>query len=146
MVKAPDEFHTNTTAPNQLWLTDFTYLKVIGWGWFFPSTVLDDFSRYVVGWKLCTTTAANDVTDTLELALEGSGGNTAQVRHRPRLLSDNGPCYATGELAGSGMPHTRGVPAIRRQRARSSAGTSPCRIASSPSVCVCGWLRPPRPH
>jgi transposase InsO family protein len=43
--------------------------------------------------------AATDITETLELALEASGCNTAQVRHRPRLLSDNGPGYIAGELA-----------------------------------------------
>lgn len=37
------------------------------------STVLDDFSRYVIAWKLCTTMRAGDVTDTLDLALETSG-------------------------------------------------------------------------
>jgi transposase InsO family protein len=114
VVKAADAFHTKTTAPNQLWQTDFTYLKIIGWGWFYLSTVLDDFSRYVIAWKLCTTMAARDVTDTLELALEASGCRTAQVRHRPRLLSDNGPSYIAGELAdwlaSNGMPHTRGAP------------------------------------
>jgi transposase InsO family protein len=114
VVKAADEFRTKTTAPNQLWQTDFTYLKVVGWGWFYLSTVLDDFSRYVVAWKLCTTMAAGDVTGTLERALEASGSSTARVQHRPRLLSDNGPSYISGELAdwlaGNGMPHTRGAP------------------------------------
>jgi transposase InsO family protein len=73
VVKAADEFHSKTTAPNQLWQTDFTYLKVIGWGWMYLSTILDDYSRYVIAWKLCTTMQAEDVTDTLNLALEASG-------------------------------------------------------------------------
>ena len=33
VIKAADEFRDKSTAPNQLWQTDFTYLKVIGWGW-----------------------------------------------------------------------------------------------------------------
>jgi transposase InsO family protein len=54
VIKAADAFKDKTTAPNQLWQTDFTYLKVIGWGWFYLSTVLDDFSRCIVAWKLET--------------------------------------------------------------------------------------------
>jgi len=72
-MKAADKFANPTTAINQLWQTDFTYLKVTGWGWFYLSTVLDDFSRYIVAWNLCTTMGAGDLTDTLDLALQASG-------------------------------------------------------------------------
>ena len=109
-----DEFRDKTTVPNQLWQTDFTYLKVIGWGWFYLSTILDDFSRYIIAWKLCTTMRADDVTETLMLALEASGCNRAEVVHKPRLLSDNGSSYIAGDLADwledQGMDHVRGAP------------------------------------
>ena len=114
VVKAADEFKDKTTAPNQLWQTDFTYLKVIGWGWFYLSTVLDDFSRYIVAWKLCATMKAGDVTDTLTMALQASGLDGMKVVHRPRLLSDNGSSYIAGDLAewlhDQGMGHVRGAP------------------------------------
>ena len=87
---------------------------MIGWGWFYLSTILDDFSRYIIAWKLCTTMKAEDVTDTLELALSASGCENAQVAHRPRLLSDNGSSYIAGDLAewleDRGIRHIRGAP------------------------------------
>jgi putative transposase len=114
VMKAANEFQDKTTAPNQMWQTDFTYLKIVGWGWYYLSTVLDDFSRYIIASKLCTTMKAGDVTDTLELALIASGCNQAHVRHKPRLLSDNGSSYISGELAEwldeQRMSHVRGAP------------------------------------
>jgi putative transposase len=114
VIKAADAFHTKTTRTNEMWQTDFTYLKVIGWGWFYLSTILDDFSRYIIAWKLCTTMKAEDVTDTLNLALVASGCDRATVRQRPRLLSDNGPCYIARELSDwlqdRDIDHTRGAP------------------------------------
>ena len=114
VIKAANEFKNKTTAPNEMWQTDFTYLRVIGWGWFYLSTILDDYSRYVIAWKLCTTMKASDVTDTLDLALTASGCDQVNVRHRPRLLSDNGASYIAGELADwlddKGMDHVRGAP------------------------------------
>ena len=114
VMKAASEFRDKTTAINQLWQTDFTYLKVIGWGWFYLSTILDDYSRYIIAWKLCTTMSTSDVTDTLEMALQASGCDSAKVAHKPRLLSDNGPCYISSDLAewleGQGMNHVRGAP------------------------------------
>ena len=87
VIKASDEFKDKTTAPNQLWQTDFTYLKVIGWGWFYLSTILDDFSRYIIAWKLCTTMKAEDVTETLQLALDASGIENARGSRTGRACS-----------------------------------------------------------
>ena len=114
VIKAADEFREKTTAPNQLWQTDFTYLKITGWGWYYLSTILDDYSRYIVGWKLCATMKAQDVTDTLDLALAKSGLDQVNVGHRPRLLSDNGASYISGDLAewldDKKIEHIRGAP------------------------------------
>ena len=114
MIKAANEFKDKTTRINELWQTDFTYLKVVGWGWFYLSTILDDYSRYIIAWKLCTTMKAEDVTDTLDLALEASGCANAIVATKPRLLSDNGSSYIAGDLADyledKGMDHIRGAP------------------------------------
>ena len=78
------------------------------------STVLDDFSRYIIARKLCTNMRAEDVTDTLNLALAASGCDSATVLHKPRPLSDNGPSYIAGELAeyieANRMSHVRGAP------------------------------------
>src|ERR1700746_2105899 len=114
VIKAAEAFKDKTTAPNQLWQTDFTYLKVFGWGWFYLSTVLDDFSRYIVAWKLGTTMKAEDVTATLEMALDAAGLDKARVLHRPRLLSDNGSSYISDDLAQwlgrHDIAHVRGAP------------------------------------
>ena len=114
VMKAANEFHDKTTRPNEMWQTDFTYFKIIGWGWMYLSTILDDYSRYIIAWKLCSTMKAEDVTDTLEMALTASGCDQAHVRHKPRLLSDNGSSYVSGDLAEwldkQRMDHTRGAP------------------------------------
>lgn len=114
LMEAADKFQQPTVRVNQLWQTDFTYFKVIDWGWYYLSTVLDDYSRFIIAWKLCTSMTASDVEDTLDLALQASGAQQVSIKHRPRLLSDNGPCYVSSELAdyleSEGMAHTRGRP------------------------------------
>lgn len=114
VMSASDGFKDPTVRVNQMWQTDFTYLKVTGWGWYYLSTVLDDFSRYIIAWKVFTTMGAGDVTETLDLALSKTNINRIKVKHRPRLLSDNGPCYVSGELRtyleDKGIKHTRGAP------------------------------------
>lgn len=114
LMQASDKFQHPSRRVNELWQTDFTYFKIIGWGWYYLSTVLDDYSRFIVAWRLCTSMTANDVSDTLDDALYFTGLDQVKVRHKPRLLSDNGPCYLSGDLAEyleeQGMAHSRGKP------------------------------------
>ena len=111
VMQAAEKFSHPTRAPNQLWQIDFTYLKVIGWGWYYLSTVLDDYSRFILTWRLCVGMATSDVSATLEDALAFAELDQVKVTHRPRLLSDDGPSYVSKELAvwlqEQGMSHTR---------------------------------------
>jgi putative transposase len=114
LMSASDAFQHPTTRVHEMWQTDFTYFRIVHWGLYYLSTVLDDFSRYIIAWKLSSTMGTTDVTETLDRALAVSGADQVQVRHRPRLLSDNGPAYVSGELREylheRGMGHTRGAP------------------------------------
>ena len=114
VMAASDEFRQKTKRVHELWQTDFTYMKVVGWGWYYLGSVLDDYSRYIVAWKLFTSMEASDVTDLLDTAIGLTGVEHVAVRHRPRLLSDNGPCYLSGALKvylkDQEMDHTRGAP------------------------------------
>jgi transposase InsO family protein len=114
MVPAKDKFENPTTKVNELWQTDFTYFKIIDWGWYYLSTVIDDYSRYILAWKLSPTMASGDVEETLNIALQKSGLEEVRVRHRPRLLSDNGPAYLSKDLKEflkrKHIEHIRGAP------------------------------------
>jgi len=114
LMQAGDAFQHPSKRVNELWQTEFIYFKITGWGWYYLSTVLDDYSRYIIAWRLCTSMGASDVSDTLDDALVFTGLDQVKVRHKPRLLSDNGPCYISGDLSDyledKGMEHTRGRP------------------------------------
>ncbi len=98
VLSARDTFTNPTRRVHELWQTDFTYFKVIGWGWYYLCSVLDDYSQFIIAWKLFSTMAASDVKEVLDTAIEKTGVTGIAVRHRPRLLSDNGPCYIATEL------------------------------------------------
>jgi transposase InsO family protein len=114
VLTARDRFPQPTVRVNELWQTDFTYLKVVHWGWYFLSTVLDDYSRYILSWRLCSGMGSDEVKATVDEAIGASGVAHARVVNRPRLLSDNGPAYLSGDLReyllSRGIDHTRGKP------------------------------------
>lgn len=95
VLAAADEFTNKTHRINEMWQTDFTYFKIIGWGWYYLSTVLDDYSRYVISWELCVNMTSEDVKPSIKQALLKSG---LTINTAPKLLSDNGSCYISSEI------------------------------------------------
>jgi transposase InsO family protein len=114
LISAGDKFQQPTRRANELWQTDFTYFKIFGWGWYYMGSVLDDYSRYIISWKLFSSMSASDVKELLDMAVKKTDITSISVKHRPRLLSDNGPCYLSGELQKylekKEIIHTRGAP------------------------------------
>ena len=51
-LKAGKEYHRKTSGPHQMWATDASYFKVIGWGYYYLVTVMDDYSRFILAHKL----------------------------------------------------------------------------------------------
>ncbi|WP_397259307.1 IS3 family transposase [Paenimyroides viscosum] len=95
LIAASNEFKDKTQFVHQMWQTDFTYFKIIGWGWYYLSTILDDYSRYIIHWELCDSMKAEDVKRTVNTAIAKA---RLKTKHKPKLLSDNGPCYVSNEL------------------------------------------------
>ena len=114
VLSAADKFSQPTRKVNELWQTDFTYLKVIQWGWYYLSSVMDDYSRYIISWDLFKSMRTDDVKVTVDRAVDIAGVRDLNISQRPRLLSDNGSCYVSGEfrkyLNTQGIKHIRGAP------------------------------------
>jgi RNA-directed DNA polymerase len=81
LMSASDRFKHPSKRVHEMWQTDFTYLRVIGWGWYYLSTVMDDFSRFILAYKLGPTMATTDVTETLDEALALTGVQSVRARH-----------------------------------------------------------------
>ena len=80
----------------------------------FKYTVMDDYSRYIISWDLFKSMRTDDVKVTANRAVDITGVRDLNISQRPRLLSDNGSCYVSGEfrkyLSTQGIKHIRGAP------------------------------------
>jgi len=83
------QFQVDT--PNQVWVGDITYIRT-GQGWLYLATVIDLFSRAVVGWQMSTRIDARLVSDALQAALLSRGEPTCVMVH-----TDQGSQYASAD-------------------------------------------------
>lgn len=94
-IAAANEYHTKTTCPHQMWATDASYFRVVGWGYYYLVTVMDDYSRFILGWKLQKDMSANSLIEVVQEAVDATGMTDVPVENRTRLLSDNGAGYVS---------------------------------------------------
>jgi transposase InsO family protein/transposase-like protein len=96
--KAGKEYHRKTKRPNELWATDCAHLKVIGWGWYYLVTVMDDYSRFILSWELKNDMASNSLINVVQKAVDATGMTDVPVEDRTVLLSDNGSGYLSRQF------------------------------------------------
>jgi len=92
---AAKEYHTKTKRPHQMWATDASYFRVVGWGYYYLVTVMDDYSRFILAWKLQKDMSANSLIEVVQEAVDATGMTDVPVEDRTRLLSDNGSGYVS---------------------------------------------------
>ena len=78
-----------------MWATDASYFKVVGWGYYYLVTVMDDYSRFILAWKLQKDMSANSLIEAVQEAVDATGMADIPVEDRTKLLSDNGAGYVS---------------------------------------------------
>src|ERR671915_236450 len=92
---AGKEYHRKSTGPHQLWATDASYFRVVGWGYYYLVTVMDDYSRFVLAWKLQRDLSTDSLIEVVQLAVDATGMTEVLVEDRTSLLRDNGSGYVS---------------------------------------------------
>jgi putative transposase len=95
---AAKEYHTKTTRPHQMWATDASYFRVVSWGYYYLVTVMDDYSRFILAWKLQKDMSANSLIEVVQKAVDYTGMTDVPVEDRTALLSDNGAGYLSRQF------------------------------------------------
>ena len=92
---ASKEYHHKTTGPHQLWATDASYFRVVGWGYYYLVTVMDDFSRFILAHKLQEDMTTESLIEVVQETIDTTGMDDVPVQDRTKLLSDNGSGYVS---------------------------------------------------
>ncbi len=92
---AGKEYRHKTTAPHQMWATDASYFRVVGWGYYYMVTVMGDFSRFILAWRLQIDMTSVSLIEVVQDAIDLTEMTDVPVEDRTRLLSDNGSGYVS---------------------------------------------------
>jgi putative transposase len=94
---AKKEYHTKTSRINEQWQTDATYIFIVDWGWWYLISVLDDFSRKILAWRLQRSMKSEDFEEVVELAYK-KAKIKPDDKNKPRLVTDRGPALISEDF------------------------------------------------
>jgi len=108
------EYQRKTSGPHQMWATDASYFRVTGWGYYYMVTVMDDYTRSILAWKLQVDMTADSLIEVVQLAIDATGMTEVPLEDRTKLLSDNGSGYVSRAFRDYlnlvGIRHIRAAP------------------------------------
>jgi transposase InsO family protein len=111
---AGKEYQRKTSGPHQMWATDASYFRVSGWGYYYMVTVMDDYSRSILAWKLQVDMTADSLIQVVQLAIDATRMTEVPLEDRTKLLSDNGSGYVSRAFRDYlnlvGIRHIRAAP------------------------------------
>ena len=160
LVKLPEmqlvagkEYQRKTSGPHQMWATDASYFRVTGWGYYYMVTVMDDYSRSILAWKLQQDMTADSLIQVVQLAVDITGMTEVPLEDRTRLLSDNGSGYVSRAfrdylrlvgirhiLAAPYHPQTNGKLERYHQSIKQEVNQVPYEVPSDLEVAIAGFV------
>ena len=69
-----------------MWATDASYFRVVGWGFYYMVTVMDDFSRFILSWKLQSDMTSTSFIEVVQDAVDLTGMTEVSLDDRTRAL------------------------------------------------------------
>ncbi|NQW23993.1 MAG: DDE-type integrase/transposase/recombinase [SAR202 cluster bacterium] len=160
LVKPPEmkllagkEYQRKTTGPYRMWATNASYFRVTGWGYYYMVTVMDDYSRSILAWKLQRDMTADSLIEVVQLAIDVTGMTEVPLEDRTRLLSDNGSGYVSRAfrdylglvgirhiLAAPYHPQTNGKLEHYHQSIKQEVNQVPYEVPSDLEVAIAGFV------
>ena len=150
---AGKEYQRKTSSPHQMWATDASYFRVTGWGYYYMVTVMDDYSRSILAWKLQGDMTADSLIQVVQLAVDSTGMTEVPLEDRARLLSDNGSGYVSRAfrdylnlvgirhiLAAPYHPQTNGKLERYHQSIKQEVNQVPYEVPSDLEVAISGFV------
>ena len=89
-----------------MWATDASYFRVVGWGFYYMVTVMDDFSRFILSWKLQRDMTADSFSEVVQDAVDLTGMTEVPLDDRTRALVSLPNCCSLTMGLGTSPEHS----------------------------------------